>query len=1208
MRLYTILMRSSFLILVLISSVFAGQSINISSGNYCSFSDPNVSTTTDWRVEFQLHDYIVPGSNVLLLGLSGLGFGVEARTDGTLLIQDNRDTVNGSTYIDMTGRTNVLIRVQRNHAGALFSAEVWNVDSSNYAIDSDTITAENAWPYSGGLVGYTTTATASIGFLRMWDTLVPLRSKPPTTAPSGIPILHLKFDGNLNDSGPNGRNCTGVGTIAYTNPTPTIGTGVYSIPTTYGAPTWTDSIPCRAGTNCTLDGSASYSMADASDTVSYFWQELSGPSVASWSSRTSAQPILTGLIFGPYSILLKVMDAAGNLATSLLDLGAVATDSNGVVVQADPNVTKIFGEMMAHGRNPWTWFDEKRWASATARAPGGVNAYDTNPLWLTNLPGTITYTPSTNTTTIQTTLNGSITGSSMSFDLVDASKLDWSSLPTIIMLHEPNSYNVKEQIVICNQSGNTLTVCYDGRAWRRGLYEQVSAPASWASGTIVRQIKTVGTSTTFLTNFCPAGIGEPGSVNYSTGTVSVTPGSTGLTGSGTTWTSAMESLRIRIQGFHGGTPFTFFASIVGSPSAGSLTMSRAWPSDADSGSVNYAILNNDLGFISRNWTRTDATNGRQQEGISACLSDTELIHTEIFTSMTSTTQTNKNYALSISWVSDFGPSYYDEPLAHYAGYFVSGMQRFLSNARNLGDLWLSQPALDEGWVQASPRRMSLTGMLAAAVLDNRSSNWYGLRRYADIALTGNAVGGACTADIRETAYQQSWIAWSALFEPDATRKATMQTALTSVYNRDNGCKNAEAGSIFDSGYDSTNSFPTPYFAGTGAYTMVAGDPNVTGTGFTSAVCNKVASGSGLVMSVGQTNITGASGFVSQPSGKIVIFATRGGAPYLFYSLYTYISSSSITLASAFDGDAGTYSWQIESDTSWLQFALSGSDYPNLGRLYTCTFNSSSSLTLDRGWEGTSGTYTAYRQGEVGYGTQPFLLGVKSLMMRLAAQGATGSTATNIANLNIAMSDYILGEGFDTGTKGLHYARGWRGCEPVSNPRMNCTYSTSDSGKQSARFLNAEAQTPFVIKYQADPSPANLAAGDEFYGGQWGKYGGPWSDGVYLTALDDSGIWAYKWLGFMFGIGMGHQWPAVRLGGVAAEDLVTYKFQFTLPANADKVVLSVLQPSGKLVYPAECTTSPCEFTYDRRQGSHRLRWEFKTTGDVGRGPSDWAILP
>ena len=101
-----------------------------------------------------------------------------------------------------------------------------------------------------------------------------------------------------------------------------------------------------------LDGSYSYSLADSSSAVSYSWQETSGPTPVVWSDNTAATPTMTGLVFGTYNFSLQVTDVNGSTNTATLQVGAVATDNNGVVINADPNVDKIFGPMIAFGKNP----------------------------------------------------------------------------------------------------------------------------------------------------------------------------------------------------------------------------------------------------------------------------------------------------------------------------------------------------------------------------------------------------------------------------------------------------------------------------------------------------------------------------------------------------------------------------------------------------------------------------------------------------------------------------------------------------------------------------------------------------------------------------------------------------------------------------------------------------------------------------------------
>ena len=189
--------------------------------------------------------------------------------------------------------------------------------------------------------------------MRKFTTTVTLGSQPPTTYTSESTHSWWKFDNSLADSSVNSRTVTWT-TPSYSTTPDQIAAAILK---TYGAPTWSDWLSLRAGFSNQLDGTGSFSMADSSNSVSYFWQQLSGPSTVTWSSRTASQPSITGLVFGPYRFQVTVTDANGSQATDTLDVGAVSYDANGVVVQGDLNVEKIFGPMIAWGQNPWRYQD-----------------------------------------------------------------------------------------------------------------------------------------------------------------------------------------------------------------------------------------------------------------------------------------------------------------------------------------------------------------------------------------------------------------------------------------------------------------------------------------------------------------------------------------------------------------------------------------------------------------------------------------------------------------------------------------------------------------------------------------------------------------------------------------------------------------------------------------------------------------------------------
>src|SRR4029077_13349285 len=150
----------------------------------------------------------------------------------------------------------------------------------------------------------------NLGYLRVFTTLVPIGSRPPTTADGGN-WTELKFDNNLNGSSGRGHNATVPGATYINTPNQI----AISLPKTFGAPSWNHWTSLRAGYPAKLDGTASFSLADASSAVTYFWQQVSGPTSVRWSDHTSATPTITGLIFGTYTFSLRVTDAAGSTAT-----------------------------------------------------------------------------------------------------------------------------------------------------------------------------------------------------------------------------------------------------------------------------------------------------------------------------------------------------------------------------------------------------------------------------------------------------------------------------------------------------------------------------------------------------------------------------------------------------------------------------------------------------------------------------------------------------------------------------------------------------------------------------------------------------------------------------------------------------------------------------------------------------------------------------
>ena len=590
---------------LLAGTAFAGQSLVLTpSISGTSVVDPNLAQNQSWRLEFQIHNWTLPApgsTNAKIFQLTGIGSNVFLYGDGRIALEDDRDAIaqQQPCFVSTVGITNALVRFQRDLSTMRAVCEIWNYDGTGYNSQTVNITSTNTWTSSGGSIGGGT--TLSLGFLRVFTTLVAPGSRPPTTADGGN-WTELKFDGNLNDASGHGHTASIPGASYMATPNQ----GVTAFPKTQGAPAWSTWTSLRAGYPSRLDGTASYSLADGSSSVSYLWRQVNGPTTVNWDDRTLATPTVSGLVFGSYGFSLKATDVAGNSAIGTLQAGAVAYDDNGVVISSDPNVPKIFGPQIAFGQNPWGWEDERNLYAVGAQTALWANAYD--PTWATPGQGTISYPFSGKGFAPGgipgTTITGAILATDTSIPIADASRLSLTSLPTWIFIG--TAYNTVELIRICATTATsgpaTLTVCYDGRGVSGNLDGRGDAYAlpaqAWPSGTTVGEFRIQGTGTLFATDanrpICPAGVpGPQGAVKYSTGTLTLVAGSTTVVGSGSSWTNGngvQPGGFIRVAATHAsGISFVFWAQIVTVTDTTHLVLNRPAPTGVDATAFSYKI-------------------------------------------------------------------------------------------------------------------------------------------------------------------------------------------------------------------------------------------------------------------------------------------------------------------------------------------------------------------------------------------------------------------------------------------------------------------------------------------------------------------------------------------------------------------------------------------------------------------------------------------
>lgn len=297
-----------------------------------------------------------------------------------------------------------------------------------------------------------------------------------------------------------------------------------------------------------------------------------------------------------------------------------------------------------------------------------------------------------------------------------------------------------------------------------------------------------------------------------------------------------------------------------------------------------------------------------------------------------------------------------------------------------------------------------------------------------------------------------------------------------------------------------------------------------------------------------------------------------------------------------NGGAGY--WAADTSGLWIMAAGDSVAY------YTQAGSNSTTLTLDRPYEGTTGDKGYQMNVFVGYGTQPFIMGIVASAFSYIYK-LTGNT--DARDYVTGLSEWERTIGTRTATKGLYYGRVYPPCEPTPDTAPNCTYGSSSNPSVIAgeRYLNAEVFNTFSQAYLINSSSTTSTHGDYLFGAALGADGGPSTDSYWANELDETiAAEKHKNLGFFFGFGFAATWPAARLGGVAAADLRTYSFGFTLPAGADRIALEVKRPSGEVVTPSTCTSSPCTFSYDARQGAHLVRHRYETTVGAVRAMSEW----
>jgi hypothetical protein len=410
-------MRRLILVTAFLShAVWASSSLVVASGVTNFMKVPAVVPFTsmgDYRVEFRIHDWSLPvNQRTAFLSWGSVYSGsryleMSFQPTGEICATDWVDSMpqrGNATCANVTGHRDILVRVQRfgnsypTEAGGngSFRLEVQDIDgtpieswchdqSLRFACPLQTPVTKD-WSAIIGYVGNPSMPTAfSLAWLKWFSAGVPPGS-PFSQESTPANLADWRFESNLNGDGTGGYKVS----LQPNGAQPVYAANVSYPPVCIAGPQQV----FRAGYPAQLDGTNSYSL-NGDPTLTYFWQEVSGPTTVQWVSQNTGHPSAGGTVFGSYAFRLTATDSSGQSSTCTVKHGFVATDDNDVVITDNAAADVLLGPLIRYGANPWPWFDDRQKGGADLMVASFGTALNSSrnyaPFWeSTKGPGTIT--------------------------------------------------------------------------------------------------------------------------------------------------------------------------------------------------------------------------------------------------------------------------------------------------------------------------------------------------------------------------------------------------------------------------------------------------------------------------------------------------------------------------------------------------------------------------------------------------------------------------------------------------------------------------------------------------------------------------------------------------------------------------------------------------------------------------------------------------
>jgi hypothetical protein len=1081
----------------------------------------------------------------------------------------------------------VLVRVQVDISEGRMDCEIWDVDGTNYRIHSSTgLTFVAATEINGSLPGFIT-GSGNLGFMRGYTTLVPLKSRPPVTADVGT-YFDWKLDGNGNDSSGNGRTLSTASASFVETP----GQNTFALPSTPNTPFWAPFVPLRAGFANQLDGTASYSMADGSAEVTCAWQQIPHSndepltSVVKFGDRTSCQPVVSGLVFGPYRFRLTVTATNNTTATADLDVGAVAYDDNGVVIYPDERLNDLLGPTMVLGANPWEWLDKEHVNFAQARWAryevfGGTWDSEMNPpnrtfngiprqgtVWI-DFSGRPTKARGIGTNFLRVFSAGRagpplVTAATPLLLPEVARSRDFHTVTrnyTVTNVVSDTEMDILGEIPIAEADAVPWHT-----QWLAGVQEGATGTVYADPGVEIRKV--YGTGTNFLSEFC-GGVVGPSTSNLQRILIA----------------DSAVSLRYQVASCESDTELTLVTDFTGSAIA-----APGVP-----------------------WRREDGVNrGEWRTGQIA-------------------TFVNFYDAVAADWSLYYRTGWKDARTAA-RWMFERHWKQWEMASRNWGFLGsLISFELDQGYTSSQKQA------------SDRDLFWsLGTRIIAEAILRNGCVGSGGISDVRESAYCFERLAFITKYSPDAADRTAAINALVDDYTDMVGNSLHSSGAVLARSGASADASGRWWAVTNGSATVTKEGGDDAPADFCGDPASFYSSGTLAIGGAENRTVTLTGGdWTGQGNKMIYLRGTRDGQPYSQANRIMTSpapNASGGTLYYPWPGDGNPTAYRIQTfDANFFKgniFSFRASAdgtntvpmWLDVDHWHWCTVDSGTQLTLDRPWTGPTG-YRRFQSSDNGTGMSSLLYGIFAMAMYRVADALQPHNATAAGNYRFAGDEQIR---FLKTLQDIPGIGQWAYlptfssiCEPRTTWPNYC-YQVSAPTVNGMRSWPIETSRALAMQYQylrdtgSADAPAALTYLNIFYQRLFARTGfaapvagdGNWNGTIDEANWGSSVAQLYKNYGQAYGMGGTQMFPAEREGGPAASARLknsTVSFDGNVAPMATSYRVNVLFPSGQKQQTV-CTESPCTVQIDPRQGTHLITKEWlDASGKVIRRSDPEPIL-